>query len=163
MKRILLFGFVGGVLLLGGCAITNYTYRMPMPESLEKTDMIAAIVSTLQDNGYSINTANEKLGLVTTEYKSLTGGFAKGFSMAMAGSADCRRIKVSCTVDSRTKCIKINPIVENIRESVYGVGAPSRVNMSDNEQSQIMKLSNEIADKISVEKSRIEIVQEQEQ
>lgn len=155
---LLLFLALG--LVMTGCATTYYTYRLPLPGNLENTDIVAAAVSTFQDNGFTIMLANEKICCVSTEWKILTSGFSKALVMAFGGRAETRRMKISLSADTRIGTIKINPVVETIRESLYGAGAPSVETLSEKDQELVIKLVREVAEKIGVDPSKIEIVTE---
>lgn len=150
------------IIVFIGCTTTMYTYRMPLPKNLENQDIVAAAVSTLQDNGYSIMLANEKIGLVSTEYRGLTGNVNKAFQKAFGGYAETERMKITISVDKKSGIIKMNPVLETITEGMYGgAGAPSNKSLAEAQRNQVMKISEELAEKLGINSETIEIVTEE--
>ncbi len=143
--------------LLVSCAATIYTFHAPYPKDLELPDIMAAVISTLQDRGFSINLANEKIGIITTEWMSLTSGSSKVFQKVLLGSAETKRMRISINIDKNNRKIKMNPSCETIQESLYGAGAPSIVTLNEAEMELVNKIMNDLCDKCEIDKTQIEI------
>lgn len=147
--------------LFAGCAsVPIYTYRIPKPKSFETADIVAVIASTLQDNGFNLNLVNDKIGIVSTEFMSLTSNSKKNFDKVMWGAANSRRIKISFSIDQNIKVIKMSPVIENTTETVYGAGTPGACAMKEKEKNKVMKIMKEISSKLSIDESQIEVIQE---
>ncbi len=162
-KNLVLFSLLGfvGLVCLSGCATIMYTYRLPIPKKFENSDIVAAAVSTFQDNGFTIMLANEKIGIVSTDWKGLTSGFSQGLQKVFAGSAVTDRMKISLSIDSRNGIIKLNPVVESIMEGPYGgAGAPTIKSLNRKQQDFVLSIAKSIAEKLNIDLDRIEIVTE---
>ena len=147
--------------LAAGCAsVTKFSYRVTYPEPVNVDDIVGATVSVLQDSGYNVAVLNEKLGLVTTEWKSLTSGGSQAAQMIFLGSADTRRIKLSINVLKPSKMIKISPTVERQTSSFYGAQAPAEVTMNEAEKAAVRKLGERILASLNLDPSKLEIYQE---
>lgn len=153
-------GVTGG-LLLQGCATIRYIYKAPYPPNVAPTEIVAASVSVLQDNGFVLNLVNDKVGVVTTEWKSLTSGFAQGLSMALGGTASARRIKLSISVAANTNTIKIQPFAETANKSLYGQSSTER-SLNEAEQKLVKKIATGILDALKIPPEQLEILQEKD-
>lgn len=150
------------LMFLAGCATTFYTVQMPMPGQIENPDIVAAAVSTFQDNGFVVTLANEKVCTVTTDAKSLTSTGSKVFQKILAGSADSRTIRLSLSGNSQNKTIKLNPIVQQSTESLYGAGTPSAATPNQSELNLVKKIAEELATKLNIPSEQIEITSYQQ-
>lgn len=159
MKKILLIP----LFFIAGCAATTfYTVQMPMPGTMENSDIVAAAISTFQDNGFVVTLANEKVCTVTTEAKSMTSGGAKAWGKFLAGSAEARAIRLSLSGNAQNRTIKINPIVQKVTETLYGSGTPSSVTPNEKELTLIRKIASELAAKLSIDSMQVEITSYQD-
>ena len=159
MKKLLL----SPLLLLTGCvAATFYTVQIPMTTQMDNTNVVAAAVSTFQDNGFTIALANDKVCAVTTDAKtlSLTGG--ERFSKIMLDAAHVRTVKLLLTGNTQGKDIKINPIIQEIHETEERSGTPITVTPNERELKLIKKVSEELAAKLNIQPNQIEITSYQE-
>lgn len=159
MKRLIPIS----LLFLAGCAATTfYTVQIPMPRQMENTDIVAAAVSTFQDNGFTITLANEKICTVTTDAKTMDLSGGQAFSKVMFGVSEVRTIRLSLSGNAQNKIIKINPVVQQVHDSHRGAGAPSSVTPDERELNLIRKISEELAAKLNIQSSQIEITSYEE-
>lgn len=155
--------FLAAVLFVGsGCAsVTRYSYRSSLPPDKHKAeDIVAAAASVLQDQGFTLTIANEKLGLVSTDWKSLTSDFSKGMQIFLAGSANTRKMKLSIAYLAAAQQLKITPTVENQSSSLYGAGAATEVTMNEEEKKFVNKVGGRILELLSMSPDSLEVFQE---
>ena len=103
------------VVLLISCAGTMQpalfeTKRFP---GCEMGDVVAAVTTVLPEYGYTVSTVNEKIGVVSTDWKEEAPG---GFIFA---TTSVRR-KISVTVDRETMKIKMQVIKQKKEKPLFG-------------------------------------------
>lgn len=141
-----------------GCAVTRYTYRTNFPVAITTEDIVAASISALQDMGFTITVANEKIGLVSTDWKALTSAGSVAFQKILSGSATTRRMKISISIDKRSNLIKLNPMVQE--KDSWGGHADK--NLGDREKKLAEKVINRICEMLEISTDKIEIVTHEE-
>ena len=117
-------------LTLSGCAsITMPTLKVPYSEGINVSDITASAVIAFQDKGFAIQTVNDNIGLVTTEWKDITSGgeiaaeAVFGILNTLAGdtsnsyTADEKRLKLTLIVDKSNNIIRIKPIKQYTENS----------------------------------------------
>ncbi|MFH1824973.1 MAG: hypothetical protein ABH873_07110 [Candidatus Firestonebacteria bacterium] len=150
---VLIFCFV-----LFGCVINRYVYKTNYGQAIKKDDVVAASVNILQNEGFTITTANEKLGLITTEWKSLTNETGAAIGKILFGSAENRRVKISISVNEKTNLITMNPIVETSTSGWVSSTTSSEATMNVNEKKLIDKIAIDIATSLNLDPKSIEVI-----
>jgi hypothetical protein len=143
--------------LLSGCGISRFLYKTNYGKAVKKEDVVAASVNILQTEGFTINTANEKLGLITTEWKSLTNETGATFNKLLFGSSQNRRVKISISVNEKTNTIIMNPVVETATSGWTSSTGQTEATMNDDEKKLIDKISIDIATSLNLDPNSIEI------
>ncbi|MDP2703966.1 MAG: hypothetical protein Q8P01_01990 [bacterium] len=87
------------------------TYAVDVP--VDRSDVVAATVSVLQQEGYAIALANENVGVVTTEWQDTTSGLLK-FAGAFSGTAAGERKQISASVSVDGKQIVLQLTKQNL-------------------------------------------------
>jgi len=111
-------------------------------------DVTAVVVNALQAHDFSVLTVNEKIGVVTTDWKDVTPRYAiteilKGLAEGLGAEPEERvcRMRITVTIDKQARVIKLKPIKqERWRES-----EPWRNSLLSEEDE---KLLNSIAEEI---------------
>jgi len=152
---------------LSGCSsLTRFIYKAPFTQSVKKEDIVAAVVNVLQSRGFTITTANEKLGLITTDWKSLTDAGGAGWSKALWGSADYRRMKISVSVNDKTNLITINPVVGQTTEKsnrlMTSSTNESEATMNEGEVKLVNKIVDELMTNLNLNPGSVEVIKQKE-
>ncbi len=78
--------------------ITTYAVDVPV----NRSDVVAATVSVLQQEGYAIALANENVGVVTTEWQDTTSGLLKVLgALGNSPAGERKQISASVSVDGK--------------------------------------------------------------
>lgn len=151
VKNVLLIMLL---VVISGCAVTMYTYRTNYPVSVSTEDIVAAAISALQDTGFTIAVANERIGIVSTDWKALTSAGSVVFQKILSGSATTRRMKMTISVTKQSNLIKLNPIVQE-KDSW---GGHANKNISEKEKKLAEKVINRMCEMLEISTDSIEIV-----
>lgn len=133
LRNLFRLGFLAVTisLILSGCAasITMPTLKVPYSEGINVSDITASAVIAFQDKGFAIQTVNDNIGLVTTEWKDITSKgeitteAVFGILDVLTGdtsnpyTANQKRFKLTLIVDKSNNIIRIKPIKQYTKNS----------------------------------------------
>ena len=140
---------LGSILILFiafcSCTVTQYTYKSQFSDELSVEDVVAASVSVLTQNGFTIMMANENIGTVTTDWNNLTSRGSAVAQQMFTGSSTSRLLKISVNVDKNSKTIKLIPMAQEQQSTAFSSGTGSDVTMNSEELAFVNKIVDQIA------------------
>lgn len=110
-----------------GCAIMMPTAVFEHPESVSAEDIVAAAAVALQEQEYPVMTVNDRIGLVTTDWKDITSTGSQIAQALLVGRVAHTRMKVTITVDKTTRRVNLKPL----KQAQNGYGGWGNAKLSD--------------------------------
>lgn len=103
------------ILLAMGCAVTMPTSILDIPADIDNSQITSAAIIALQEQGYVITVANEKIGTVMTDWKDTTGTGLEVLG-AFAGADIGRRMKITIAINAASRDLHIKPLKQTKTE-----------------------------------------------
>jgi len=110
-KSIVFFATLSGLLMFAACAtmseqgITKKSDETTVDINAQKQDVFDAASQVMINHGFAIMSSNERIGLISTDYKDVKKSFGSSFVLALFGKEDVEVMLTTSIRASNSHCI----------------------------------------------------------